>query len=438
LGESHWREVIEEIKALNLQADFNQGLDARLINEDVGKALNGIDMPVIRIAYDFPKMGKAVKRAIDVLGHAGFSRSKVVSYVLFNFEDTPEELFERVRNLLSWGATAYPMRFQPLNTLEKDSYISPGWSHEELDLVAQARRVIGFGGAFPPYEGLTRKFIDARNFEEAFSLWPKTEKQTSITRPRANFHITETEIQRAQISGPAALRELSLGNPDALAGKHILLVTAGGRMKKVSLLNILNRAPKRSGLGLTDGDKLVAALDIQKSDLVCLASKKGRVGLFKGDTIRSRSLVGHFAKRFLLGEEEDDAVVSACVTKIGETLVAMTDIGIFTFKAVEQLYLYDGAGVGELILPSGSGTVVSAASSAQDLKVSLASSKSRIIEIRLSPLGLHSAIPTIDLRPEEKIVSAKFEAEDAHAVSIVQMGRDHQWPNLTDAETFIM
>ncbi len=37
-------------------------------------------------------------------------------------------------------------------------------------MIAQARRVIGYGGAFPPHEGLRKKFLEARNFEEAFAL----------------------------------------------------------------------------------------------------------------------------------------------------------------------------------------------------------------------------------------------------------------------------
>jgi hypothetical protein len=97
----------------------------------------------------------------------------VCCYVLYNYRDTPEDLFERVRDLLAWGVAAYPMRYQPLagdQALEKDAYVSPNWTIEQLNMVAMARRVIGYGGALPPYEGLQNKFIRARNFEEAFEL----------------------------------------------------------------------------------------------------------------------------------------------------------------------------------------------------------------------------------------------------------------------------
>lgn len=177
LGEVHWRDVIEELKELKLAVDFNQGLDARFITEEVAQALVGLNIPVIRLAFDHPKIGRFIKRGLDHLKKAGITRNRkrhMVCYVLYNYNDTPEDLFERVRDLLDWGLTAYPMRYQPLNgdcAFEKDSYIAPKWTWETLEMVAKARRVIGYGGAFPAYEGLRQKFFKARNFVEAFGLY---------------------------------------------------------------------------------------------------------------------------------------------------------------------------------------------------------------------------------------------------------------------------
>jgi hypothetical protein len=179
LGESHWRDVIAELRELDVAVDFNQGLDARLMNEEVATAIVPLRIPAIRMAYDFVGMRRSIRRAIENLRNAGASNhriGKICVYVLYNDQDTPHDLFERVRDLLAWGVAAYPMRFQPLSgehAFEKDSYVSPNWTIEELNMVAQARRVIGYGGAFPPYEGLIRKFLDARGFTEACELRPK-------------------------------------------------------------------------------------------------------------------------------------------------------------------------------------------------------------------------------------------------------------------------
>lgn len=179
LGESHWREVVQELKELDVEVDFNQGLDARLVTEEVAAALRGLKLPTLRLAYDFPQMEKAVKNAVVLLKEAGLTNRRyrhICCYVLYNYKDTPADLYKRVRDLLAWGVSAYPMRYQPLNgeqALEKDSYIAPTWTKEELEMVAAARRVIGYGGAFPPYEGLLRKFEDADSFHEAFELRPR-------------------------------------------------------------------------------------------------------------------------------------------------------------------------------------------------------------------------------------------------------------------------
>jgi len=188
LGESHWRDVFAELRELNLEADFNQGLDARLITEEVADELKRLNLPTIRMAYDFAGMRKSVHNAVSNLKRAGLSSNRmrhVSSYVLYNHRDSPDDLFERVRDLLAWGVAAYPMRYQPLTgegALEKDSFIAPKWTAEELDMVAAARRVIGYGGAFPAYEGLVKKFLNARNFEEAFRLRPRKDKAEPVTK----------------------------------------------------------------------------------------------------------------------------------------------------------------------------------------------------------------------------------------------------------------
>ena len=70
------------------------------------------------------------------------------------------------------GATAYPMRYEPLNSLKKNAHISPNWTPEELEMIADARRVLGSRVAFPPYKGFRKKILGAKSFEEAFKLRP--------------------------------------------------------------------------------------------------------------------------------------------------------------------------------------------------------------------------------------------------------------------------
>ena len=188
LGEAHWRDLFDELQQLDVEVDFNQGLDARFVTEEVAERILNLRIPTIRFAYDFPGMRKGMLRAVTNLRAAGLTArrlSHICCYVLYNYRDTPADLFERVRDLLAWGIAAYPMRYQPLagdDALNKDAYISPNWTIEELNMVVQARRVIGFGGALPPYKGLQEKFANARDFHDAFSL---RSKKGLTSRPRA-------------------------------------------------------------------------------------------------------------------------------------------------------------------------------------------------------------------------------------------------------------
>ena len=176
LQNPHWRDICDELEELGKWVDFNQGLDARLITDEVAERLSrlklGPNTVKVRLGYDQPYEEKFVHRAIERLKAVGIKGRSVMVYILFNYNDTPDGFFERVRNVLNWGATAYPMRYIPLDALDKNSYISPNWTREEVEMVQRARRVIGYGGAFPPYEGLVKKFNKARNFHEAFSLRP--------------------------------------------------------------------------------------------------------------------------------------------------------------------------------------------------------------------------------------------------------------------------
>lgn len=200
LGEAHWREVVAELKEIGAEADFNQGLDARLVTDESAKALAEINLPTLRLAYDFVNMRDAMKKCVMTLRKA-LTRNRyrhVCCYVLYNYKDTPQDLYERVRDLLAWGVAAYPMRYQPLSgefAFDKDSYIAPTWTARELEMVANARRVIGFGGAFPPYDGLMKKFRDASGFDDAFGLRKRRDKKRSEPGDSKRGHRAKTEFE---------------------------------------------------------------------------------------------------------------------------------------------------------------------------------------------------------------------------------------------------
>ena len=173
LASPYWRDIFYELEELDLTVDFNQGLDARLLTEEVALRLTLLKIPFLRLAFDTIGIRSHLQMAIAHLKEVGFRGRRIIVYCLYNDEnDDPENFLSRIKDLLEWGVVAYPMRYEPLEPRSKNSYVSPNWTNKQLDMVQKARRVIGYGGAFPPYQGLKKKILKANTFEEAFRLRP--------------------------------------------------------------------------------------------------------------------------------------------------------------------------------------------------------------------------------------------------------------------------
>lgn len=180
LAMPNWRAVFDELAELGIKADFNQGLDARLVTDEAAEKIVKVKMDAVRMAWDYFGIRNFVERAIETLAAHGIHRREMIFYTLYNYVDDPEDFFHRVKDLLNWGVVVYPMRFEPLVTLEKNKYIAPKWTARRLEMVSRARRVIGYGGAFPPYKGLVQKFNRSETFNEAFELYPIKQERIEL------------------------------------------------------------------------------------------------------------------------------------------------------------------------------------------------------------------------------------------------------------------
>ncbi len=177
LASPEWKIAIKALQETGLKIDFNQGLDARLIDEEKARMLADLKMPILRMAYDWTGEKKDITKAVNLLEKYGVKRRNIIFYTLYNFYDstksngdTPNEFLAKLKDIQKLGCVSYPMRFEPPTSLKKNEFISPLWTKEQLEATAKARRIIGYGGAFPPYKGLIDKFENAKDFNDAFSL----------------------------------------------------------------------------------------------------------------------------------------------------------------------------------------------------------------------------------------------------------------------------
>ena len=188
--------ILDELEELVLvkriinYLDFNQGLDVRFLDSEFANFLSKIrkrikDNLVIRLALDSLGYAHEFEEAVKLLKDAGIPTRQVIVYCLYNFDETPNEFFQRVRIILNAGCAAYPMRYQAIegkHALTKNSFIDwdAGWTPELAERVEKFRRIVGYGGGLPPYRELVNKFNRAHNFEEAFEIYPKGVKHSDV------------------------------------------------------------------------------------------------------------------------------------------------------------------------------------------------------------------------------------------------------------------
>ncbi len=125
----HFDTVIDRLKALPW-VDFNQGLDARLFTPHHARRIAELKAAKVRFAFDSVASESAVADAVALARRHGLRDLGV--YVLIGYADTPDDARYRLEAVRSWGIRPNPMRYQPLDALQRDAYVAPGWTEREL------------------------------------------------------------------------------------------------------------------------------------------------------------------------------------------------------------------------------------------------------------------------------------------------------------------
>ena len=146
---ARYQEIIAEIRDLGFEkgatlarlgsrpvkrrVDFNQGVDARILAKSPMylREMASICISPLRIAFDHIGMRKVYEKAIHMA--ADNEITNLSNYMLYNFMDTPEDLYERMKlnialnedlNIRIWS---FPMRYQPV-TLKDRSHVGKHWN----------------------------------------------------------------------------------------------------------------------------------------------------------------------------------------------------------------------------------------------------------------------------------------------------------------------
>ena len=109
-------EQIEDMNGKDVRVDFNQGLDARLISDDVAKLLAGLKwIRFIRMSADTDAMLEVVLQAIERLGKRGVKPYRVFVYVLVQEIESAERRAIALREI---GANPFCQPYRDFETNE--------------------------------------------------------------------------------------------------------------------------------------------------------------------------------------------------------------------------------------------------------------------------------------------------------------------------------
>ena len=154
VASARFKEIIAEIRDLGFHAgatlkrpgmrtsvkrrvDFNQGVDARILCRDPMflRELATICLKPLRIAFDHLGVRKPYEKAVRMAHDVGLN--ELSNYMLYNFHDGPEDLFERMRlnvalnEELGVRIWSFPMRYQPTDRPDR-GHIGSKWTRYEL------------------------------------------------------------------------------------------------------------------------------------------------------------------------------------------------------------------------------------------------------------------------------------------------------------------
>lgn len=142
-------EVTDWIFENDMQIDFNQGLDIRLLTEEVAERLHVMrPLKPWKFAYDQSESKAAVRDGIETLKNAGIQvKNDCLFYVYVHDDSQFEDGLRRCEDLRSWRANPYVMlnmdapRTQRMTNLKRWCIPQIFWTCEFMDYAREYRSV---------------------------------------------------------------------------------------------------------------------------------------------------------------------------------------------------------------------------------------------------------------------------------------------------------
>lgn len=189
--------------------DFNQGLDARLVTLEKMEKLAETAIRPLRIAFDHYDAKDIYIRAVEMAAACGIDH--LSNYLLYNYEDRPEELYLRMKinvdlcDELNVAIYSFPMKYHPIRDpkyFRNRNFIGVHWNRKFIRAVQAVLNAtkgkIGRGRSF--FEEAFGKdvddFFDILWMPETFIIERMKYKKNLTREWRAAFFALEGAAQK--------------------------------------------------------------------------------------------------------------------------------------------------------------------------------------------------------------------------------------------------
>ena len=177
----------------NRYVDFNQGVDCRYINEERMRLISELPIRPLRIAFDYIGLKKQYENAVRLA--AKYDISELSNYILYNFNDKPEDLYERLRinvllvEELNINIYSFPMKYIPLYGEEAKhrEYLGPLWNRKYIRTIQSilnvTKGIVAPGRNFfeKAFGKNLKEFYDLLYMPEQYIIYRKIYEENGLT-----------------------------------------------------------------------------------------------------------------------------------------------------------------------------------------------------------------------------------------------------------------
>lgn len=191
--------------------DFNQGVDARFLDERKMKLLSELPIKPLRIAFDRMYLSKSYENAIRLAAKYGIR--ELSNYLLYNYDDEPAEFYQRLKlNIklceeLEISIYSFPMKYNPINDKEgyfkNRTFIGKHWNKKYLRAIQlvlnSTKGKVGKGKGFfeEAFGKNEEQFFEILYMPEAYILNRMYYKHNGTTQKWLNSFNALTREERA-------------------------------------------------------------------------------------------------------------------------------------------------------------------------------------------------------------------------------------------------